>query len=975
MAYDYNKAKQAWESMNDQQKRQYTEQNKNDSNFQQFAQQYHNENYSGNQWSTQPQINTNTVWDQQKMNWYISEWDVQRPQQNAEVKTVTPEEQAESVRKAQEQLAKQNQASENFDSSRLTNPNAQVSVKEGTAAQTWTPDYDEDSEARMNEITNNLNAYWNTNKSYFTDRATFNSTFHYDDRSDKQKALLDSFWKGTQDQTKANSYTNGNDVMAWFNEWEITPSIMNNIREANPEAYNDWQKQMEERVNTLIANQAAPRDVWDTAELWEKLVQKFWLEAWDPYQIYDEWYKMSEQLWVFRDSQQLASMSNNIASIYSTMNNNVQSLTSQLEGRYSSWYIAARIDKANSKLNTQAQNMQYSYNLLLQNRNQNMAIAQQAAAMKQAQGQEDSRVFNNKLNALWFAMKADSYRTPEQQAQLQLQTQQALNEMNLLNQSKLSDLQYYNQRQNNWLEIQHMYDLQEAQDAINFERTDLTVENEWQLRVNLSNVLQEYYDKYWDIIQRSKSQVIEDILATARNEWISVIEALKKDFLTPLQNKQEYKNMIAAKYAAPATQSVKMNSDWTISYWATTYWGVTYKPVTSWAMESWLADYNNKTWQTWGWCGKFVNDYLQDIWVWRLYWDSIASKTNTINTDKNDLANLSVWSIAVFDYTGANWVSADWQKYGHVAIVDEIDESRWMVRLLESNYAWDKKVTNSRWVAVNSKYLKWFFDPSKWSNQWASNLSAVDEAKKENYIEALRRWSLTNTQVWELADLAAKQWWSDEYREALNQWLKINLTDAQIKRKDVADNRFFNNDIVKDFETASLQINNLIDSLEANNWAWDLAAIFQFMKVLDPRSVVRWEEFENAAWAAWYAEPEALYQKYVKHWWDGTWLTDAAKWNFSQLAKALIKSQAEMYNLKYNALLKEYDNAWLDPSIAPDNFAQQILDRLESRSTPTITYKTNVNWYDKYTDPSYNNWVWSVVNVWGYEYSSNFYDN
>ena len=36
----------------------------------------------------------------------------------------------------------------------------------------------------MNEITNNLNAYWNNNKSYFSDRATFNSTFHYNDRQD-----------------------------------------------------------------------------------------------------------------------------------------------------------------------------------------------------------------------------------------------------------------------------------------------------------------------------------------------------------------------------------------------------------------------------------------------------------------------------------------------------------------------------------------------------------------------------------------------------------------------------------------------------------------------------------------------------------------------------------------------------------------------------------------------------------------------
>jgi hypothetical protein len=73
-----------------------------------------------------------------------------------------------------------------------------------------------------------------------------------------------------------------------------------------------------------------------------------------------------------------------------------------------------------------------------------MAIAQQAGAMKQAQGQEDSRVFNNKLQALWFAMKADSYRTPEQQAQLWLQVASIENDMNLLNQAKQNDLALYN---------------------------------------------------------------------------------------------------------------------------------------------------------------------------------------------------------------------------------------------------------------------------------------------------------------------------------------------------------------------------------------------------------------------------------------------------------------------------------------------------------------------------------------------------
>jgi hypothetical protein len=65
------------------------------------------------------------------------------------------------------------------------------------------PDYQADSDARDNEIVNNLNSYYNTNKSFFTDRDTFNKTFHYSERNDRQKALLDSFWKGKEDKDKA----------------------------------------------------------------------------------------------------------------------------------------------------------------------------------------------------------------------------------------------------------------------------------------------------------------------------------------------------------------------------------------------------------------------------------------------------------------------------------------------------------------------------------------------------------------------------------------------------------------------------------------------------------------------------------------------------------------------------------------------------------------------------------------------------
>jgi hypothetical protein len=75
-------------------------------------------------------------------------------------------------------------------------------------------------------------------------------------------------------------------------------------------------------------------------------------------------------------------------------------------------------------------------------------------------------------------MKADSYRTPEQQAQLQLQTQQIQNDMSLLNQSKLNDLSLYNQ-----------YATAKLKNQLEAELSNLDVSDPAQQRANLNRVV------------------------------------------------------------------------------------------------------------------------------------------------------------------------------------------------------------------------------------------------------------------------------------------------------------------------------------------------------------------------------------------------------------------------------------------------------------------------------------------------------
>lgn len=67
----------------------------------------------------------------------------------------------------------------------------------GTWWWTWyvdNNDYQDDSDARLKEIANNLKNLYNSNPELFKDRATFDNYFKYNQRSPKQKMVLDAFF-------------------------------------------------------------------------------------------------------------------------------------------------------------------------------------------------------------------------------------------------------------------------------------------------------------------------------------------------------------------------------------------------------------------------------------------------------------------------------------------------------------------------------------------------------------------------------------------------------------------------------------------------------------------------------------------------------------------------------------------------------------------------------------------------------------
>jgi hypothetical protein len=99
-----------------------------------------------------------------------------------------------------------------------------------------------------------------------------------------------------------------------------------------------------------------------------------------------------------------------------------------------------------------------------------------------------------------------------------------MNDMSLLQQSRQNDLALYN-----------AYATAKLNNQLQSELTDLSVTDPTQLRANLNNVLSSYYSQWGDIIQRPQSQVVDDVIAYAQKNGVSIAEALRKNFIEPLQ--------------------------------------------------------------------------------------------------------------------------------------------------------------------------------------------------------------------------------------------------------------------------------------------------------------------------------------------------------------------------------------------------------------------------------------------------------
>jgi surface antigen len=323
-----------------------------------------------------------------------------------------------------------------------------------------------------------------------------------------------------------------------------------------------------------------------------------------------------------------------------------------------------------------------------------------------------------------------------------------------------------------------------------------------------------------------------------------------------------------------------------------------------WGLGAFLMDSKNANGKYWWQCAKFVNNYLQQIWVGRYFWEEdIKTREQRANSDTP-----KVWTIAIFDY----WVISKktGKNHGHVAIVTQVN-SDWSFVVKESNYpSWETIWT--RTVKPWSTSLKWFFDPSK----WASNVGEMETQNNEGAGTV----SYNESRVW-LYDRYINDWMapSDQKLKGLwngdiDKWWQI--FDAEVedymnktwagtldkkKNDEIIKSRtqLHQEQAYKDYRSMQSTYTKIESSAQKKTPQWDMSLIFAYMKMLDPNSVVREWEYATAqnAGNVW-DKIINLYNNTI------TWekLTENQRQEFLEMAKSLMDGAT--YN--YNNLLDDY---------------------------------------------------------------------
>ena len=711
--------------------------------------------------------------------------------------------------------------------------------------QEW--DYQDNSQARMNQIADNLDKYRQTNPELFDDMSAFYNFFIKDKwRSQDQIDFLWDYYNRMQKYGKYDGMS-PDAIGKWLADWTIPQEYLNYIKSTDITRYNEimWYKKDAEDT---IKNEGYLSDAASMAgiEGWES----------EPSSIkYAKW----NEIWMDED------------------NNWIDDRREHYASKEEQWYQKqiADLNAANLDIDN---TVKHDFEDLVKK----YPWATKATLMAMAQDQ-NAKLLREKENNLVELTRLQGYVSYMQEERF---------EMNKAGAESIAQLQ-----KNLWLYYDYSPEWLAELAQAKYGATNITLDqadswNETQKQMALQNVLDGYYDKYWDIIQRSEQQVINDIIAYAKKNWVWLAQALQENFVKPLREKPEFATLSSGRTITNwwtdkwSVETIKDANGNDISVminqatWetrlmngnsyvgettATTASGKSYNVLTPTELVDWLSNFVSgyEIWDVWWQCWAFVNNWLKAMWVSdsNIYWNSKESKLQTKNEDPNTTAQTG-W-VAIWKPEVLTW---DWAKYWHVGFVIQ-DNWDGTVKVLDSNGTKNPKTWKYDWTVwvhdVSKSSLYGYFNPSQWA--WASWWN--DDWEWDLFSAKVLSWiptQLRNTDVekqWYL-DIAEKQRakWLSSFETAMAiMWFDItNDSDlAQNTKQKIldvtmaqGDEIVFNSAVLSsmaqainkwDYEKALLTLENQLGSFMSKSDWWDLSrsTISQGMKAVDDLNKIK----------------------------------------------------------------------------------------------------------------------------------------
>jgi hypothetical protein len=626
--------------------------------------------------------------------------------------------------------------------------------------------YSDNSEARLAEIANNLNNAVATNPNSLRTLDAFKSAYSYNLRSKEQQQVLNDWYSGYQKSIKL-WLTPVNDIMIGYDNGTITSTDLETLKATNPTKYAE--------VQTAIENKKELKKFQD--ELYGVKESTIWVadttaNVDDP-NLFDE-YKAAI------NSDEAKALNTSIADQdwkISQLKLKLLDIEKDVEKRYEGTgatkgkiaYIVAKeqaeIQKQISELSIDMNTSINKYNSIVNTAKDIMTLGLQEKTAEQQERQA-------KMQELWFFYQY----TPSGMAQM-------------------------------------------ATAKYNAENPDLDSTNVGTSTMALNQTLDAYYKDYGDIIQRPKAQVVADVIKLAKSKGISVSQALKENFITPLQNKPQYKSKIAKEYGMNTAQSAVNNalaSVWVIAWsWnivLANLWGSNQylDSVAAPSAESaftqmraaWIKTIVGKTLRSKDEQAKLVKEWKS----WTMNSKHLTGMAMDIYSGKDDKGKLIKPSDAQIKIMNANWryqpaeTMAKWDywhfeyRWGGTTWATGIGTISTDATNIINNYAkitdypiWDRaRVAAEVWAYFES--IKSTVSPEEYKIMTSSLYTDIPNEWPRNKLSSIANVSyqldnlvstLNSTDTWPLRELWEKKAdkWTNQDTQALRQQMEAILPD------------------------------------------------------------------------------------------------------------------------------------------------------------------------------------------------------